>query len=70
MLDRAKPNCYLSPKIFSVTKDYYRERIRFDTDCCFETKFFRQLKPRLQRAVMKVVFEHINEPFKFLFEDC
>ena len=41
VLDRSKPNTYLSPKIFSVTKDFYRERIKFDISCCFESDFFK-----------------------------
>lgn len=69
-LDRAKPNSYLSPTIFSQTKDFYREKLRFDTSLVFDSIYYQQLKPRLKKAIMAHIFSYFDEYFIHLMEQC
>lgn len=55
-LDRAKAHRYLSRSIFKQVKDFYREKLKFDTSYAFDTVFFEQLKPRLKRLILEHIF--------------
>lgn len=68
-LDKVLKDKILEPTIFVGVKDFYDTKLKYDAMDIQENEFFKQLKPRIQRELLDIVFEKFYEQFRYIFKE-
>lgn len=68
-LDKVLKDKILEPSIYVGVKDFFDAKLKYDAMDIQEVEFFKQLKPRLQKELLDIVFARFYEQFRYIFEE-
>ena len=68
-LEKAVKDNVLLPSIYIGVQDFFEKKYTLDAISVQKEEFFQQLKPRIQRNLLDLLFQNYYEKFKCIFEE-
>ena len=68
-LDQAVKDTVLIPSVYIGVQDFFEKKYTQDAISVQNEEFFLQLKPRIQRNLLDLLFQNYYVKFKWIFEE-